>query len=96
MWRKPMYQEYPAVCAAVVCAMIVASACVAVEPAAAQANPPTNTTADRPAKDPPGQSSMPTVAPPASTTQTTGSTNQDPEIKKMNEEEKAKVEKEGK
>ena len=53
-------------------------------------------TATRPAQDHPGQSSMPNAAPPATTTQTTGSVNQDPTTKQMNEKEKQKVEKEGK
>ncbi len=53
-------------------------------------------TATRPAKDLPGQSSLPNAAPPATTTQTTGSVSQDPKIKQMNEEGKQKVEKEGK
>ena len=53
-------------------------------------------TATRPAEDRPGQTSLPNAAPPATTTQTTGSTNQDPQTKQMNEEEKQKVEKEGK
>jgi hypothetical protein len=53
-------------------------------------------TATRPAKDGPQQSSIPNAAPPATTTQTTGATNQEPKIKQMNEEEKNKVETEGK
>jgi hypothetical protein len=53
-------------------------------------------TATRPAKDRSGQSSQPNAAPPATTTQTTGSVNQDPTTKQMNEEEKNKIEKEGK
>ena len=64
--------------------------------AGAQTAPPTGTTATRPAKDPPSQSSAPTTAPPASTTQTTGATATDPVVKQMNEEEKAKVESKGK
>jgi hypothetical protein len=62
---------------------------------AEQANRP-DTTATRPAKDGPQQTSVPNAAPPATTTQTTGATNQDPKIKEMNEEGKKKVEKEGK
>ena len=53
-------------------------------------------TATRPAQDPAGQSSLPNTAPPATTTRPTGSTNQDPQIKQMNREEKTKIEKEGK
>jgi hypothetical protein len=55
-----------------------------------------DTTATRPAKDGPEQTSVPNAAPPATTTQTTGATNQEPKIKQMNEEEKKKVETEGK
>jgi hypothetical protein len=62
---------------------------------AAQANQPA-TTATRPAKAGPEQTSVPNAAPPATTTQTTGATNQDPKIKEMNEDEKKKIEKEGK
>lgn len=42
------------------------------------------------------ETSVPTPAPPASTTTITGSTTQDPGVKVMNDAEKAKVEKEGK
>jgi hypothetical protein len=52
--------------------------------------------AARPARGPQSESSVPATAPPASTTQTTGATNQPPVVKQMNEEEKQKVEKEGK
>jgi hypothetical protein len=52
--------------------------------------------AARPARGPQADTSVPTPAPPASTTQTTGATNQPPVVKQMNEEEKQKVEKEGK
>ena len=63
--------------------------------ASAQANPPRATTT-QPAKNPPEQSSMPSNAPPATTTQTMGETSRDPMVKKMNEDEKAKVETKGK
>jgi hypothetical protein len=57
----------------------------------------TDATATRPAKDGPQQSSVPNAAhPPVTTTQTTGATNQEPKIKQMNEEEKQKIETEGK
>ena len=62
-------------------------------PASAQTSPPP-ATATRPGS--PEQSSVPNNAPPASRTQTTGEVNPDPTIKKMNEDEKRKVEKEGK
>jgi hypothetical protein len=39
---------------------------------------------------------VPNAAPPASTTQTTGSTAQDATVKKMNEDEKQKVDTKGK
>ena len=64
--------------------------------AVAQANPPPDTTATRPAKTPPAQTSLPSDAAPATTTQTTGATNQDATIKKMNEDEKQKVDTKGK
>lgn len=54
------------------------------------------TTATRPAKEHPEETSIPNNAPPASRTQTTGSTSQDPTTKQMNAEEKKKLEIEGK
>ena len=62
-------------------------------PASAQTSPPP-ATATRPGS--PEQSSVPNNAPPASRTQTTGEVSRDPTIKKMNEDEKRKIEKEGK
>ena len=62
---------------------------------AAEASRP-GTDATRPAKDGPQQTSVPNAAPPVTATETTGATNQDPKIKEMNEEEKKKVETEGK
>ena len=62
---------------------------------AAQANRP-DTTATRPAKAGPEQTSIPNAAPPATTTQTTGESNQSPTVKKMNEDENKKIETEGK
>jgi len=67
-----------------------------VQDAAAQANSPLSTTATRPAKTLPGQTSAPNAGPPATTTQTTGMTNQDATVKKMNEDEKQKVDTKGK
>jgi hypothetical protein len=64
--------------------------------AGAQTGSPPDATATRPAKTPPAQTSIPNASPPATTTQTTGETNQDPTIKKMNEDEKQKVETKGK
>ncbi|MDP1529745.1 MAG: hypothetical protein Q8M05_10235 [Rhodoferax sp.] len=68
-----------------------------VQPAAAQANPPPDTTATRPAKTTsPSQTSAPNDAAPATINQPTGATNQDPTVKKMNEDEKQKVDTKGK
>ena len=61
--------------------------------ASAQTTPPP-ATATRPGS--PEQTSIPNNAPPASRTQTTGQTNPDPMVRKMNEDEKRKIEKEGK
>jgi hypothetical protein len=54
------------------------------------------TTATRPAKALPDQTSVPNASPPATTTRTTGEASRDPTIKKMNQDEKQKVETEGK
>jgi len=62
----------------------------------AQTNPPPNATATRPAKTGPEQTSVPHASPPATTTQTTGESNQSPTVKKMNQDEKKKLETEGK
>jgi hypothetical protein len=62
----------------------------------AEDDSPPKATATRPAKDRPGQTSLPSTAPPATGTQTTGATDQDPTTKKMNEEEKKKLDVEGK
>jgi hypothetical protein len=67
-----------------------------VQGVAAQTNPPPGATATRPAKTPPEQTSVPNASPPATTTQTTGESNQGPTVKKMNEDEKQKVDKTGK
>jgi hypothetical protein len=63
---------------------------------AAQTSPPPDTSATRPAKTSPAQSSVPNASPAATTTQTTGESNQDPTVKKMNEDEKQKVDTKGK
>lgn len=62
----------------------------------AQTSSPPGATATRPATTPSGQSSLPNASPPATTTQTTGEASRDPIIKKMNEDEKHKVETKGK
>jgi hypothetical protein len=64
--------------------------------ATAQTTTPPNTTATRPATTPPGQTSLPNESPPATTTQTTGEASRDPMVKKMNEDEKQKVDTKGK
>ena len=67
-------------------------------PAAAQTSTPTGPGAAsqaRPTRGP-QQTSVPNAAPPATTSQTTGSRNQDPTVKQMNQAEGSKVEKTGK
>jgi hypothetical protein len=64
--------------------------------ATAQTTSPPSATATRPATTPPGQTSMPNESPPATTTQTTGEAGRDPVVKKMNEDEKQKVDSKGK
>ena len=62
--------------------------------ASAQSNSPPPTTATRPTQ--PEQSSVPNNSPPATRTQTTGETNRDPTVQKMNEDAKQKIDREGK
>ena len=69
---------------------------LSVHPAAAQNTSAPSTTATQPAKTPMGQTSIPNASPPATTTQTTGEVSRDPTVKKMNEDEKKKIETEGK
>ena len=64
--------------------------------ATAQTTSPPSATATRPATTPPGQTSIPNESPPATTTQTTGEAFRDPVVKKMNEDEKQKVDTKGK
>lgn len=64
--------------------------------AGAQTGAPPDATATRPAKTAPEQTSVPNASPPATRTQTTGEASQDPTIKKMNEDERQKVEAKGK
>ena len=64
--------------------------------ATAQTTSPPSATATRPATTPPGQTSMPNESPPAAATQTTGEASRDPVVKKMNEDEKHKVDTKGK
>ncbi|SDS73839.1 hypothetical protein [Bradyrhizobium canariense] len=67
-----------------------------VQAAKAQSATSPGATATRPAKAPPEQTSIPNNSPPATTTQTTGEANQDATVKKMNEDEKQKVDTKGK
>ena len=67
-----------------------------IHPAAAEDTAAPSTTATRPAKTPEGQTSIPNASPPATATQTTGEVSRDPAIKKMNEDEKRKIDTEGK
>jgi len=76
----------------VLAASLLSSVFLASSQANAQTKPPA--TATRPGS--PEQTSVPNNAPPASRTQTTGQTNPDPTVQKMNEDEKRKIEKEGK
>jgi hypothetical protein len=78
-------------------AAMIASVLVSnIHGAAAQTSQPPDTTATRPAKTTPAQTSVPNASPPATTTQTTGASNQDATVKKMNEDEKQKVDTKGK
>jgi hypothetical protein len=77
----------------VLAASLLSSVVLASSQASAQTTPPP-ATATRPGS--PEQTSIPNNAPPASVTQTTGQTNPDPMVRKMNEDEKRKIEKEGK
>jgi hypothetical protein len=67
-----------------------------VQELAAQTSEPPGATATRPEKTPAAQTSVPSASAPATTTQTTGETNRDPTVKKMNEDEKQKVDTKGK
>jgi hypothetical protein len=78
--------------AALVSGLLIAN----VQELAAQTTAPPDTTATRPAKTPAAQTSVPSASAPATTDQTTGETSQDPTVKKMNEDEKQKVDTKGK
>jgi hypothetical protein len=79
-------------------AIVIALSCLCFQAGVASADDasPPKATATRPAKEPAGQSSLPSNAPAATTTQPTASTNQDAATKKMNEDAKKQVETEGK
>ena len=64
--------------------------------ATAQTTSPPSATATRPATTLPRQTSIQNESPPATTTQTTGEASRDPMVKKMNEDEKQKVDTKGK
>jgi hypothetical protein len=62
----------------------------------AQTSQPPSATATRPATTTPAQTSVPNNSTPATTSQTTGEASQDATVKKMNEDEKQKVDTKGK
>ena len=78
--------------------VVVALSCLCFQAGTASADDasPPKATATRPAKETTGQTPLPSTAPPATTTQPTASTDQDPTTKKMNEDGKKELEKEGK
>jgi len=75
-------------------ASLLSTVVLASSQASAQTTTPPPATATRPGS--PDQTSIPNNAPPASRTQTTGQTNPDPTVRKMNEDAKRKIEVEGK
>lgn len=75
----------------------IALSCLSFPVGVASADDPApKTTATRPAKEHPQENSLPSNAPAASRTQTTGSSSQDPTTKRMNEEGLNKLKIEGK
>ena len=62
----------------------------------AQSSSPPSHDRNAAGEDAPDQTSVPNASPPATTTQTTGEAKPDPTIKKMNEDEKQKVDTKGK
>jgi hypothetical protein len=87
-----MKHNFPALAVSLLAGVFLLNA----QAANAQANTSPPATATRPAKSPAAQHSLPNNAPPATTNRTTGKASSDPTIKKMNEDAKAKVEREGK
>jgi hypothetical protein len=87
-----MKHNFPALAASLLAGAFLLN----VQAANAQTSTSPPATATRPAKTPAEQNSLPNNAPPATTTQTTGEASRDPTIKKMNEDEKAKVDSKGK
>jgi hypothetical protein len=77
--------------------LLLSSVSLLIAPQAiAQTASPPSTTATRPATTPPGQTSMPNDASPATANKTTGEASRDPVVKQMNEDEKQKVDTKGK
>jgi hypothetical protein len=91
-WKEGKMKTKVTTLAALISSVLLSS----VQAVAAQTNPPPGATATRPAKTPPEQTSVPNASPPATTTQTTGENSRDPTVKKMNEDEKKKVDTTGK
>jgi hypothetical protein len=73
---------------ATLAALISSLLLLTVQMVVSQTNPPP-ATATRPAKTLPDQTSTSNASPPASTTQTTGETNQSPTVKRMNKDGKS-------
>jgi hypothetical protein len=91
-WKEGKMKTKVTTLAALISSVLLSS----VQAVAAQTNPPPSATATRPAKTPPEEASVPNASPPATTTQTTGENSRDPTVKKMNEDEKKKVDTTGK
>jgi hypothetical protein len=81
---------------ALVVSLLASALLLNAQAAIAQNTSPPGATATRPATTPSGQTSLPNDASPATTTQTTGEVSRDPVVKKMNEDEKQKVDTKGK
>ncbi len=81
---------------AVILALTVPVLCAGRVQAQATSDTPVGASASRPARAPQSQTSLPSDAPPATTTQKTGSTNQPPTVKAMNKDASAKTNQEGK
>jgi hypothetical protein len=92
MKQKPMVFKPMALAASLLSGAFLLN----VHAAEAQTTASPDATATRPAKMPAGQTSIPNNNPPATATQTTGEANQNPTVKKMNEDEKQKVDTKGK
>ena len=82
--------------AALLLALAVPMLCAGRVQAQTTPDKPVGANASRPAKAPESQTSLPSNAPPATTTEKTGSTNQPPTVKAMNKDASAKTNQEGK